>query len=384
MALALAVAIMTIWFTSDEHHGHVHKAWKKNDKQINVGVDVWDFKPVSLEQLVILTRDTGGNIVSEESAERAGGVVVGIGGYPKVWNLGHAAIKDLFEGDVVVEEKVDGSQFSMMVTESADGGAGELRCRSKGQQIVLDAPDGLFIQAVESAKELATLLYPGWCYRCEYLKKPKHNALAYDRVPAKHLILFDVTTGPESYLSPRERDLEAARLGLEAVPVMYHGRVTSSAELAGFLERTSVLGGQKVEGVVIKNHRRFGEDGKALMGKWVSEAFKEVHRRDWKKEQPGSGDILDRLGQDYRSKARWNKAIQHLAEAGALQNAVQDIGGLIKEVQRDIEEECREEIKEALWDWAKKHVMRKASAGLPEWYKEQLAAKQFGEVSENG
>jgi hypothetical protein len=141
-----------------------------------------------------------------------------------------------------------------------------------------------------------------------------------------------------------------------------------------------VLGGQKVEGIVIKNHRRFGVDGKALMGKWVSEAFKEVHRRDWKKTQPGSGDVLDRIGQEYRSKARWQKAILHLAERGELKTGPEDIGALIREVRRDIEEECRDEIATELFDWAKGHVMRKATAGLPEWYKEQLAALQFAEV----
>lgn len=32
-------------------HGHVHTAWKVNGRQINVGVDQWDFYPVSAEQL---------------------------------------------------------------------------------------------------------------------------------------------------------------------------------------------------------------------------------------------------------------------------------------------------------------------------------------------
>jgi calcineurin-like phosphoesterase family protein len=30
-------------------HGHVHEAWKIQGKQINVGVDQWDFYPVSLD-----------------------------------------------------------------------------------------------------------------------------------------------------------------------------------------------------------------------------------------------------------------------------------------------------------------------------------------------
>lgn len=32
-------------------HGHVHDRWKIKDKQINVGVDVWDYKPVSAQQI---------------------------------------------------------------------------------------------------------------------------------------------------------------------------------------------------------------------------------------------------------------------------------------------------------------------------------------------
>ena len=32
-------------------HGHVHDRWQVKDKQINVGVDVWNFEPVSLEAI---------------------------------------------------------------------------------------------------------------------------------------------------------------------------------------------------------------------------------------------------------------------------------------------------------------------------------------------
>lgn len=31
--------------------GHVHQNWKVVDRMINVGVDVWDFKPVSVEEI---------------------------------------------------------------------------------------------------------------------------------------------------------------------------------------------------------------------------------------------------------------------------------------------------------------------------------------------
>lgn len=44
--------------------------------------------------------------------------------YPKVYNLGHSAIKDLFHDEVVIQEKLDGSQFSFGIVD------GEFRRRS--------------------------------------------------------------------------------------------------------------------------------------------------------------------------------------------------------------------------------------------------------------
>lgn len=33
-------------------HGHVHNSWKTNKRQINVGVDVWGYKPVSIDAIL--------------------------------------------------------------------------------------------------------------------------------------------------------------------------------------------------------------------------------------------------------------------------------------------------------------------------------------------
>ncbi len=35
-------------------HGHVHTRWRVNGRQINVGVDVWDYAPVSEDDLAII------------------------------------------------------------------------------------------------------------------------------------------------------------------------------------------------------------------------------------------------------------------------------------------------------------------------------------------
>ena len=71
------------------------------------------------------------------------------------------------------------------------------------------------------------------------------------------------------------------------------------------------------------------------------------------------------------------KAVQHLREAGKIEDSPKDIGKLIIEVQKDLGQEEKEEIKTLLWKWAWPHISRMATRGVAEWYKEQLLAKQF-------
>lgn len=89
------------------------------------------------------------------------------------------------------------------------------------------------------------------------------------------------------------------------------------------------------------------------------------------------GDVIEFMVGIYRNEARWEKAVQHLRDAGKLQGAPQDIGPLIKEFQTDLMEECAAEIKEKLYEYALPKILRGASAGLPEFYKAKLAKQQF-------
>lgn len=293
--------------------------------------------------------------------------------YPSTFAIGHRALSELLLDPVIVEEKVDGSQFSFGLFDQ--DGERILRCRSKGAQLNIVAPEKMFTEAVQVAQSLD--LRVGWTYRAEYLKKPKHNSLAYDRIPEKHLIVFDINPGHEEYLSYQAKADECARLGLETVPLLFEGLIESAEQFRSMLDRVSVLGGQKIEGVVVKNYRRFGPDKKVLLGKFVSEAFKEVHAAEWKASNPTRTDIVERLIETLRTPARWNKAVQHLRERGQIEDSPRDIGLLIKEAQVDVEKECMDLIAEKLAEWALPQIRRGVVRGLPEWYKDQLVARQF-------
>lgn len=318
--------------------------------------------------------------------------------YPSIFALGHKAIKGLLGVDVNVEEKVDGSQFSFGKFAPAmcklcgflpeehpadhpytEDDEPEIKVRSKGAVMHLEAPESLFKEACHTVKTLAPELHLGWTYRGEVLKKPKHNALAYDRTPRSNIIIFDINTGPQEYLSYVEKKVECGRLGLEVVPLLFSGHMTSIESFRGFLATESILGGQKIEGVVVKprEYNLFGLDKKVLMGKFVSEAFKEVHRKAWGESNPTSKDIFTKIRDMYCTPARWQKAIIHLREQGLIQDDVRDIGQIIKVVPEDVLKEEEDSIKETLFKFAWPHIRRGLTYGLPDWYKEILLKRQF-------
>lgn len=294
--------------------------------------------------------------------------------YPSIFNLGHRQIADLLIVPVYVEEKVDGSQFSFGIDE-----AGDVHVRSKGASLNIDAPEKMFTKAVETVLVLKSELHPGWTYRGEYMAKPKHNTLAYNRAPSKNIIIFDINTGEADYLSWSSKAAEAERLGLEVVPLLFNGILSDVSILRELLDKESILGGQKIEGVVIKqqNASLFGPDKKALLGKFVSEAFKEIHAGEWKKNNPTSTDIIQDIANSLKTPARWQKAVIHLREAGHIEDSPKDIGKLMKEVPTDILKEMESEIKDRLFAYSWPKISRMVIAGLPEWYKEELIKKQF-------
>jgi hypothetical protein len=291
--------------------------------------------------------------------------------YPEVFALGHKAIVGILDDDVLVEEKIDGSQFSFGLID------GILRVRSKSVEMGLESPESMFEKAVNAVVQIKDLLHPEWTYRAEYLSKPKHNVLAYSRVPKNHLIIFDINDGHESYLLYEDKKKEAERIGFEVVPRLYSGRHFDISQLETLLETESVLGGTTIEGIVVKNYFRFGRDKKVLMGKFVSEKFKEKHTKEWRSSNPSGKDVVGLLIESLRTEARWEKAIQHLREQGQLENSPKDIGKLLKEIQQDVWKEEYDYIVERLISFAKPKIDRGIVSGFPEFYKKRLIESMF-------
>lgn len=186
------------------------------------------------------------------------------------------------------------------------------------------------------------------------------------------MILFDIEGEGQNFHTPEEKLAHARDLGLEVVPTLYKGKIERFEEFTKLLEMESYLGKCKIEGVVVKNYNLFTVEKKIMIGKFVSEAFKEKHNKEWKNSNPGMNDIILNLINIYRHENRWKKAVQHLQEAGQLLGDPKDIGLLMKEISTDILKEEQDNIKEALFKWAWKRVIAGATKGFPEWYKENL------------
>ena len=292
--------------------------------------------------------------------------------FPKIHALGTKYVDSIFEQPVEVTEKVDGSQF---VFGKIDG---ELKFRSKGAQIFLDDTNKMFRAAVDSVLNMD--VPDDSVFYCEYLQKPKHNILAYSRVPKGNLILFGASDPARETLCNGHKGLQlhADRLGIECVPLLFYG-MTSAEEVLAMMDRDSVLGDQKIEGLVVKNYKDtwIGDRIYPVMAaKYVSEKFKEVHNKVWGSEKTHIGKWQS-FKDSYHTEARWMKAVQHLRDNGNLTCEPKDIGRLIQEVKSDIKEEEIDAIKSFLWREFGEELLRQSTTGLPEWYKQQLV---LGEI----
>lgn len=284
--------------------------------------------------------------------------------YAKPIALGVRGTEQVFDGAYIIQEKIDGSQISFGLVD------GQLSMRSKGRELTADANgkyDGLFAPAVNTIRTLWATgqLKTGYVYRGEAVASVRHNVLQYKRVPKGGVILYDIEVNgvPQNQT---DLEIEAARLGLEATPVLHAGTTHPGDALNGMLNRESVLGGM-IEGLVVKNNAR------GIRAKFVSAGFKEVAGQPVPKARKDF-DIAA-IAAAYRTHARWNKAIQHLREDGRLSESPKDIGPLVKEIQNDLRTEETENIKQVLFDKFWPLIEKESVREFAQYYKRLLAGE---------
>lgn len=276
----------------------------------------------------------------------------------KIYRLGadrsHARLHETVAGPVRVDEKIDGSQITFGVFD------GRLLIRSKGRDMSNDEPTGMFGAGLTAIRAVSDRLRPGATYHGEYLQRPKHNVLAYERVPKNHVVLFDVVVDG-GFMHPSLLAEFCEEAGAFE-PVQY--RYMHLSEVTPAVFQTSQLGGVP-EGVVIKHN--------GVAAKLVSVQFHEVKEDRTTRTRPNpKADLAVTLANKYCPPARYLKAVQRLKEAGEWNGDLRDIGSLRREISQDIHLECAEEIKQYLYELVRKDVLKQSLGPLTEWYKQYL------------
>lgn len=300
--------------------------------------------------------------------------------YPKILQMHQlhmATEKEYNDIEWIVQEKIDGSQFRISFTkEGVDIGSKGMLMVNKGMPVAVDK---MFKQGVDYILGLRYILPLGVreiTFYCEYLEKPRHNALAYDRIPKNNLVLFDVYIEDENnncYFVGNRESLEkyAELLEIDVVPQLNINPSDidkMNEEIKGIV---SYLGGANIEGVVLKSYKTLRERepyfGEPISLKNVRQEFKEINREINKKDTP-----LNCIVSKYKTNARWEKAINHLKEQGKLTYELKDLSFLINEAYEDLIKEEGSQIKEDLFALTEREFKTNFIRGLPDYYKDWL------------
>ena len=269
--------------------------------------------------------------------------------------------QSLFGQEIDILEKIDGSNFSFWLED------GRVVCRSRNNLLTSSDCGKLFQKAYCYATTLEDKLAHEVVYRAEAVCHKRHNVLEYERAPSTGMVLWAIEDRDSMVWDYGQMLVEAGHLGLEVAPRIARVEYTGVSTLDPHIEGDSLLGGPR-EGVV-------GRAANGVYVKAVAPSFHEVSgSRPRKKKGNSALEAVQAIEARYATVPRWRKAVQKLRESGELSGDMRDMGGLIKAVYQDVEEEEADSIKEQLFLVFRKQILRASVEGLSTWYRHELAS----------
>jgi ATP-dependent RNA circularization protein (DNA/RNA ligase family) len=163
--------------------------------------------------------------------------------------LSHLEATRLLNEDVIVEEKLDGANLGISLTED-----GDLSFQNRGQYLA--APfTGQFSRltgwAMEHKSSLMEVLTPEIILFGEWLTA--RHSIGYDRLP-DWFVAFDVYDFVEGgFWSAKRRDALAKACGVSVAPCLFSGRTTLTDLQVMATESCSAFGSTALEGLVIRH-----------------------------------------------------------------------------------------------------------------------------------
>lgn len=200
----------------------------------------------------------------------------GLPKYQHIERLGNSEVEGLLDGEVVVQEKLDGANTTVALLD------GEIVVASRNQVIARGAAVHISFQGlaeyVQAHAGIQGFLrnHPSWVLRAEWLVK---HSLSYDPRAYGQLYVFDVQDRLQDhlYLHPDAYLLELAAHGIRAVPEVARLTNPSVDDLIPLSQGASAFGSER-EGVVIKRYDYRNKYGRVTWGKLVSADFKQKNK----------------------------------------------------------------------------------------------------------
>ncbi len=272
--------------------------------------------------------------------------------WPKINNLGEGSTSVLFDEQVVIEEKIDGSNISVMF----DYNFG-IKANSRRGVIDIDNPPASCRNGIAHLINVSHMLSPNVTYFFECRDSIESHHTPYKRIPLNGLVLLDIIDFADWY-TVGEKQLIARALNCDEPYITKLEPPWSLNELADIIEKDSMLG-NNMEGVVVKTI----DKSERIMAKLVRDEYREyfipnVYECD------NTSSIV--------AEIRFEKIVQKMLDAYELKNDRSDIGKIITAVWKDICDEESEKLSELTKDQIKL-VRNNINNHVTIWYKAKLA-----------
>lgn len=249
---------------------------------------------------------------------------------------------------IVIQEKIDGANFSIRYDEETDSVAAFSR---KNLLNFKNNLRGAYEWSQKLNKDLVKevlgnnkVLFGEWLvpHTIVYPKERYHNAYFYD--------VYDLET--ECYLPQNEVKDIVNRLNLIYVPVFYDGEFTSWEDVREFVGKTE-LGGELGEGIVVKNQTRLNDPNTKLpfYTKIVTEKFSEhMKQRVVDPEKLAEKERVNAIAETIVTRARVEKILNKLVDEGIIPEDwdEHDMSTIAKNLSKRVYEDCVKEESETV------------------------------------
>lgn len=249
---------------------------------------------------------------------------------------------------IVIQEKIDGANFSIRYDEETDSVAAFSR---KNLLNFKNNLRGAYEWSQKLNKDLVKevlgnnkVLFGEWLvpHTIVYPKERYHNAYFYD--------VYDLEK--EGYLPQNEVKEIVDRMNLIYVPVFYDGEFTSWEDVRKFVGRTE-LDGELGEGVVVKNQARLNDPNTKLpfYTKIVTEKFSEhMKQRVVDPEKLAERERLNTIAETIVTRARVEKILNKLVDEGIIPEDwdEHDMSTIAKNLSKRVYEDCVKEESETV------------------------------------